>query len=304
MYKLLMASAAAILVLTTEPLLADDAADPVVATVNGTPLHHSDVVASARALPEQYQQQIDLIFPALVERLIGLELLTQAGRDANLANDPEVQKMMKDYEGQAIRQVYMTNLIHDGVTDEEIKKRYDAYVAANPPKTEIHARHILLKTKEDAEAVIAELDKGADFAELAKKKSTDPAASNGGDLGYFLPEEMVKPFADAAMALEKGKYTEKPVQTEFGWHVILLEDKRERKVSTLDEMKPQLQSEIAEDIVSTKVEALREKAKVQLFNPDGTPKPDTPPAPADGGAAPATDGTAAPATNGTTPPTP
>jgi peptidyl-prolyl cis-trans isomerase C len=304
MYKLLMASVAAILVFTTEPLLADDAADPVVATVNGTPLHHSDVVASARALPEQYQQQIDLIFPALVERLIGLELLTQAGRDANLANDPEVQKMMKDYEGQAIRQVYMTNLIHDGVTDEEIKKRYDAYVAANPPKTEIHARHILLKTKEDAEAVIAELDKGADFAELAKKKSTDPAASNGGDLGYFLPEEMVKPFADAAMALEKGKYTEKPVQTEFGWHVILLEDKRERKVSTLDEMKPQLQSEIAEDIVSKKVEALREKAKVQLFNPDGTPKPDTPPAPADGGAAPATDGTAAPATNGTTPPTP
>ncbi|MGH6938988.1 peptidylprolyl isomerase [Hypericibacter sp.] len=312
MNKLLMAGVAAVLVFATQPLLADDAttttpaaapaapaadADPVVAIVNGTPLHRSDVVASARGLPEQYQQQIDLIFPALVERLVGLELLAQAGRDANLANDPEVQKMMKVYEGQAIRQVYMTNLIHDGVTDEEVKKRYDAYVAANPPKTEIHARHILLKTKEEAVAVIAELDKGANFAELAKTKSTDPAASNGGDLGYFLPEEMVKPFADAALALEKGKYTETPVQTEFGWHVIFLEDKRERKPPTLDEMKQELQSQIAEEIVGKKVEALRATAKVELFNPDGTPRPDTPPAPADGGAAaPATDGTTAPAT--------
>lgn len=312
MNKLLMAGAAAVLVFATRPLLADDAtttapaaapaapaadADPVVATVNGTPLHHSDVVASARGLPEQYQQQIDLIFPALVERLVGLELLAQAGRDANLANDPEVQKMMKAYESQAIRQVYMTNLIHDGVTDAEIQKRYDAYVAANPPKTEIHARHILLKTKEEAVAVIAELDKGANFAELAKTKSTDPAASNGGDLGYFLPEEMVKPFADAAMALEKGKYTETPVQTEFGWHVIFLEDKRERKPPTLDEMKSELQSQIAEEIVGKKVEELRATAKIELFNPDGTPRADIPPAPADGGAAaPATDGTTAPAT--------
>jgi peptidyl-prolyl cis-trans isomerase C len=291
MNKLLMAGVAAVLALATQPLLADDAADPVVATVNGTALHRSDVIASARGLPEQYQQQIDMIFPALVERLIGLELLSEAGRDANLANDPEVQKMMKAYENEAIRHVYMTNLIHDGVTDEEVKKRYDAYVASNPPKTEIHARHILLKTKEEAEAVIADLDKGADFAELAKTKSTDPAASNGGDLGYFLPEEMVKPFADAAMALEKGKYTETPVQTEFGWHVILLEDKRERKPPTLDEMKQELQSQIAEEIVSKKVEELRSTAKVELFNPDGTPRTDTPPAPADGGTAvPATDG--------------
>jgi peptidyl-prolyl cis-trans isomerase C len=298
MNKLLLASLAAILAFISQPLLADDAADPVVATVNGKPLHHSDVVASARGLPEQYQQQIDMIFPALVERLIGLELLAQAGRQANLADDPEVQKLMKDYETQAIRQVYMTHLIHDAVTDAEVKKRYDAYVAANPPKTEIHARHILLKTKEDAEAVIAELDKGANFAELAKKKSTDPAASTGGDLGYFLPEEMVKPFADAAMALEKGKYTEKPVQTEFGWHVILLEDKRERKVPTLDEMKSELESQIAEEVVSKKVEELRSAAKIQLFNPDGTPKADTPPAPADGGAAaPPTGGTAAPTTD-------
>jgi peptidyl-prolyl cis-trans isomerase C len=317
MNKLLMAGVAAILAFATHPLLADDAAttpaapaadtqapadaqatapDPVVATVNGADIHRSDVIASARSLPEQYQQQIDLIFPALVERLVGLELLAQAGRAQNLATDPEVQKMMKAYENEAIRHVYMTNLIHDGVTDEEVQKRYDAYVAANPPKTEIHARHILLKTKEEAEAVIAELDKGADFAELAKTKSTDPAASNGGDLGYFLPEEMVKPFADAAMALEKGQYTKTPVQTEFGWHVILLEDKRDRKPPTLDEMKSELQSQIAEEIVGKKVEELRATAKIEEFNPDGTPKTDTP-APADGGAAPATDGTQAPATD-------
>lgn len=136
MNKLLMAGVAAVLAFVTQPLLADDTADPIVATVNGTALHRSDVIASARGLPEQYQQQIDLIFPALVERLVGLELLAQAGRDAKLADDPEVQKMMKAYENEAIRHVYMTNLIHDGVTDAEVQKRYDAYVASNPPKTE------------------------------------------------------------------------------------------------------------------------------------------------------------------------
>jgi peptidyl-prolyl cis-trans isomerase C len=270
MKKLLMAGAAALLVLTAQPLAAAED-DPVVATVNGKERHRSDVAASARGLPEQYQQQIDVIFPALVERLIGLELLAEAGRAQKLADDAEVKELMRAYEDEAIRRVYIRRLIETGVTDAELKKRYDEYVANHPPQTEIRARHILVKTKEEAEAVIAELGKGADFAELAKQKSTDPAAANGGDLGYFLPEEMVKPFADAAMALEKGAYSKTPVETEFGWHVIKLEDKRERKAPTFDEMKDELRSQVSQDLVNKKVEELRAAAKIEMFNPDGSP---------------------------------
>lgn len=281
MNKLLKAGAAALLVLTAQPLLAAED-NPVVAKVNGKELRRSDVVASARGLPEQYQQQIDVIFPALVERLIGLELLAEAGRDQKLADTAEVKALMQSYEDEAIRRVYVKRLIDSGVTEDALKKRYDDYVASRPPQTEIRARHILVKTKEEAEAIIAELDKGADFAELAKQKSTDPAAANGGDLGYFVPEEMVKPFADAAMALETGAYSKTPVQTEFGWHVIKLEDKRERKAPAFDEMKAELQSEISQEVVNKKVEELRAAAKIEMFNPDGTPMqpqaPATPPA--------------------------
>jgi len=245
--------------------------DPVVAVVNGNEIHRSKVVESAQSLPQEYQQNFDQIYPALLERMVSLELLAEEARKANLQDDPEVKALMEAYQSEAIRRVYISRVIADQVTEDDLKAEYNKYVAAHPPQTEVRARHILVASKEEAEAIIKELDGGAKFDELAKQKSTDPAAQNGGDLGYFVAEEMVKPFADAAFALEKGQYTKAPVQTEFGWHVILVEDKRERKAPTYDELKGEIQNQLSQDAIEAKLKELRAGADVKLFNQDGTP---------------------------------
>lgn len=264
----ILAGYAAVLI-AVMPARAED--DPIVAVVNGNEIRHSKVIESAQSLPEAYRQNLDQIYPALVDRLVSLELLAEEGRHGNLQDDPEVKALMAAYESEAIRHVYVQRLIAASITDEVLKAKYDEYVKAHPPQTEVRARHILVATKEEAEAVIKELDGGAKFEDLAKQKSTDPAAQNGGDLGYFVAEEMVKPFADAAFALEKGQYTKEPVQTEFGWHVILVEDKRDRKAPTFEEMKTDLENQMSQDIIQAKLKELRSGADVKLFNQDGTP---------------------------------
>jgi peptidyl-prolyl cis-trans isomerase C len=273
----ILAGYAAVL-LAAAPARAEE--DPVVAIVNGAEIHRSQVVESAQSLPQEYQQNFDQIFPALLERLVSLELLGAKGREGNLQDDPEVKELMAAYETEAIRHVYIRRLIDAEVTEEKMKAEYDRYVAAHPPQTEVRARHILVATKEEAESIIAALDGGAKFEELAKQKSTDPAAQNGGDLGYFLADEMVQPFADAAFALEKGQYTKAPVQTEFGWHVILAEDKRERTAPTYEELKGEIQNQLSQDVIEAKIEELRSTAEIELFNQDGTPAAEDPAEPA------------------------
>jgi peptidyl-prolyl cis-trans isomerase C len=280
----ILAGYAAVLLGAALPARAEE--DPVVAIVNGAEIRRSQVMESAESLPQEYQQNIDQIFPALLERLVSLELLAAQGREANLQDDAEVKEMMADYETEAVRHVYVRRLIAAEVTEEKMKAEYDRYVAANPPQTEVRARHILVATEEEATAIIAALDGGAKFEDLAKEKSTDPAAQNGGDLGYFLAEEMVKPFADAAFALEKGQYTKTPVQTEFGWHVILVEDKRERTPPPYEELKPEIQNQLSQDVIEAKIKDLRSSAEIELFNQDGTPATEEPVPPEAGSAEP------------------
>ncbi len=251
------------------PAMAED--DPVAAVVNGKEIHRSAVMATAEGLPDAYRQNIDKIYPALLERMVSLELLAEEGRKENLIEDPEVKALIKAYEEEAIRRVYMERLIATAVTDAAMKTEFDSYIAANPPQPEVRARHILVATKEEADAIIKELEGGAKFEDLAKAKSTDPAAQNGGDLGYFTAAEMVKPFADAAFALEKGTYSKTPVQTEFGWHVIFVEDKRERAAPTFEELKAEIQNQLSQEAIDAKIVELRKTADVKMFNQDGTP---------------------------------
>jgi peptidyl-prolyl cis-trans isomerase C len=130
--------------------------------------------------------------------------------------------------------------VSDGITDAEVKTAYDAAIAAMPVAEEVHARHILVTTEDDAKAIKAELDGGADFVTLAKEKSIEPGAKDsGGDLGYFTPDKMVKPFADAAFAMKVGEVSN-PIQTQFGWHIIKVEDRREAPKPTLEELTQQI----------------------------------------------------------------
>ncbi|MGE4526780.1 MAG: peptidylprolyl isomerase [Rhodospirillaceae bacterium] len=244
--------------------------DPVVATVNGEEIHRSALEQIRAAIPYLKDVPLEHVYDALLDNVIDLTLVAEEARKTGLEKDPVVQRNIKAAERQILRTVYLTREIDKKIDETKLKADYDAWLKANPPQTEIHARHILLETEKDARAVIAELKAGKDFAALAKEKSTGPSASNGGDLGYFKQADMVKPFADAAFALKVGATSAEPVKTQFGWHVIKVEDKRTAKAPTFEEMKPQLHDKAAGEIAMQIVKGLREHAAVKKFSLDGS----------------------------------
>ena len=248
----------------------------VVARVDGTELRLSDVKAAQQNLPPQAQKlPLEKIYPMLLDRLVDGMLIAEAGRKEHLDRDPEVQDRLKHYEDRLVQEAYVNRAIKEAETEDALKARYQTFLKEKPAHEEVHARHILLATEAEAKSVIAELDKGADFADLAKKYSKDPGAQSGGDLGYFGHDDMVKEFADAAFALSPGQYTKTPVKTEFGWHVIKVEDRRAGKPPSFEEAREQLRRDIANEIIETKLHALRDAAKVEEFGLDGKPLPAT-----------------------------
>jgi peptidyl-prolyl cis-trans isomerase C len=253
------------------------AGDPVVAVVNGKTLKRSDVVASAQTLPAQYRNQVDQLFPQLVDRLIDITLMVDEGRKQNLQNDPDVKAIVAQYEDEAIRQVLLKRFLAGKITDADLKKRYDAEVAKVPPTEELKASHILVKTEDEAKDIIKQLEGGADFAKLAKEKSTDSGSgANGGDLGYFGDGDMVPEFYAAANKLKKGEFTKDPVKSQYGWHVILLTDRRTKEAPKFEEVKDQIKDELTQELVAAWLTDLHKAAKIQKFGPDGKPLPDTP----------------------------
>jgi peptidyl-prolyl cis-trans isomerase C len=246
--------------------------DPVVARINGAEYHKSDIVAMQRTLPPQIQQMpIEQIYPALVDQLVNGTLIVEAGRADKVDQDPALKKRLARYEDQLIQEAYITREVEKASTDAKLRAKYADFVKSNPGKEEVSARHILVATEAEAKAVIAELQKGGDFAAIAKAKSKDPGSQNGGDLGYFGREDMVPEFADVAFKLKKGEYTKEPVKTQFGWHVIKVEDKRTSAPPSFDEAKEELTDSVARDVINDKVKELRDKAKVETFALDGSP---------------------------------
>ena len=244
----------------------------VVAKVNGTDITRQEVIDSAVDLPEQIRSQIDLVFPQLLNRYIGLKLLGDKGRAEDLANDPEVKKLMSDYETQAIRQVYVTRYLKQQVTEDAIKARYEKKLKDNPPPEEVRAAHILVKTEDEAKALIEQLKGGADFAQLAKEKSEDKGSgANGGELGWFSKDVMVKEFADAAFAMKPNEISQTPVKSQFGFHVIKLEERRTQPAPTLDSQREQIRAELSEETVQALVQTLRKEAKVEVLIPETKP---------------------------------
>ncbi len=246
-------------------------ADPkeVVATVNGNPITRQDVIDSASNLPPQYQAQIDQIFPQLLNRLIGFQLVSEKGRSEGLADNAEVKKLVKQFEDEAIRQVYFSDYVKKAVTDDAIKTVYDADLAAHPPQPEIRAAHILVKTEDEAKAIIDQLSKGADFAQLAKDKSIDTqSGKDGGELGWFSKDTMVKEFSDAAFAMQRGDISKTPVKSQFGWHIIKIEDSRMQIPPTLDQRKDEIRQALAQEAAHKLVQDLITGAKVDYTKPE------------------------------------
>jgi peptidyl-prolyl cis-trans isomerase C len=235
----------------------------VVATVNDTPLTQDvlDIYASQRK--GQTGDEHANSEEAILNELISLELMRQDSINKGLNTQPFViaaidQQTRTALAGAAIKDFMASH----PVSDEAAKALYDEQIGA--PGKEYSARHILVEDEETANEVIKQLDSGRDFSELAKEKSTGPSGPNGGKLGWFGADQMVKPFADATAALEKGSYTETPVKTQFGWHVIMLDDVRESTPPPFDDVKDRIKMLLANQQLQQYVESMKANAVIDI----------------------------------------
>lgn len=282
-----IASAALALSLLAAPVFAADAAapavppataaepagDPVIARINGEDIKASDFRRELMLLGPQAQQvPMQMLYPELLQKMIATKVVSAQGYAEKMQNDPEVKAQMKDAEAQIVAQVYVRKTIQPKISEAKIKERYDQLSAKFKPQDEVHARHILMPTEAEAQDIIKQLKGGADFAKLAKEKSRDTgSAQKGGDLGFFTRDVMVKQFADAAFAMKPGELTEKPVKTEFGYHVIKVEEKRKSSPPPMTQVHDQIAGQIGQEMTNELVKGLEAKAKIERFNIDGTP---------------------------------
>jgi peptidyl-prolyl cis-trans isomerase C len=246
--------------------------DTVVAIVDGVAVHRSELEEVARGLPEQFRQMpLQVLYGILLDRVIDFRLLANEAERLDVADDPAVETALARARADVLRDALVQQKIREETTADKLRERYEGLKQSEDfAQQEVHARHILTESEEEARAVIEELQGGADFAALAEERSVGPSAEGGGDLGFFRREQMVPEFAEAAFALEPGEITTEPVQTQFGWHVIKVLDRRTAE-PTFAESEPQLRQELARDIVTALVADLREDAEIERFNLDGTP---------------------------------
>jgi peptidyl-prolyl cis-trans isomerase C len=254
------------------PALAAD--DPVVAVVDGDAIHKSELESAKAALPEQFRQMpLEMIYDPLLTRVIDQRLLAKEAEKRDLASDPAIQAQLAQARAQVLQQGIIEKAIEDGVTEERLQQAYAA-MRGQPgfAQEETHARHILVAEEGKAREIIGRLEQGGDFDALAKENSTDPSAeTNAGDLGWFTRDMMVPEFAEAAFKIEPGTIGDDPVQSQFGWHIIKVEDRR-TKVPTFAEKEPELREQVAREIVTALLTDIREDARIERFNIDGSPK--------------------------------
>jgi peptidyl-prolyl cis-trans isomerase C len=247
---------------------AKDDGTKIVGTMNGQPITERDLDMTFTDLQDQLGQ-----VPAADRRaaslsaLIDIRSLAARGEAAGLDETEEFKNRLAFLRQRALHNAYFREEVVDKITDEDVRARYDKEVAASSPENEVRARHILLKSEEEARAVIAELEGGAEFEAVAKEKSTGPTGPNGGDLGYFTRGRMVPEFEEAAFALDVGSYTKEPVQTQFGWHVIKLEDKRQVQPPSFAEVENQIRAVLLRERYFELLSQLREEAEVEITDP-------------------------------------
>jgi len=229
-----------------------------VATLDGEAIHLDEIIAVAETLPAEYQQQgIAALYPQLVDEVVNARLAAVAGRASGIDKDEDIAAAIKAAADRVIAESYITRRVNEQLTDEAIQTAYDAYVDDTASREQVTASHILVETEDEAKAVIAQLNDGADFAALAKEKSTGPSGPNGGELGSFGRGQMVPAFEAAAFSMPAGSYSETPVQTQFGWHVIKVDDKGIEDAPSLEDMRDQLVANLSRQSFSRIVEELR-----------------------------------------------
>ena len=276
--------AAGLVALSSLPLVAQETApaaataapaaaavDPnaIVATINGQNVTEADISLAEQDLGQQFGNlPPEQRRAAALSSIIEIRLMAAQAVEKGLDKDADFQRRLAFLDQRALHGELVEKEVAGKITDDEIRARYDKEIAAQKPVNEVHARHILVKTKEEADAIIKKLDGGDDFQKLANENTTDPSGkTSGGDLGFFGPGQMVPEFEKAALALEIGAYTKAPVQTQFGWHVIKVEDKRSQQPPAFDAVKDQVRSLLIREKYIELVKQVRTAGKIEITDP-------------------------------------
>jgi peptidyl-prolyl cis-trans isomerase C len=256
------------------------ASDPVVARVNGTDIHESDLAMASQDIGQELQQiPPEAQRDQLIAYVTDIILVSQAANASKLADDPDFQRHLTFLRNKMLMGLQLQRQAKGTITEEAEQTLYNDAVKSQGGQEEVHARHILVETEDEAKQIVEEIKNGADFAAVAKEKSKDPGAADGGDLGYFTKDQMVPEFADVAFKMYPGQMSN-PVKTQFGWHVIKVEDKRQKPVPELAAVKDQIDNYLMQRAQRDYVTKLRQTAKIErLDRPAAPPGMPFPPAP-------------------------
>ena len=240
---------------------------PIVANVNNEDISLETMIHAMNELPPEIQSQPFMsYYEDLLERVIDIKLFAQEGKKMKLDEEPSVRAAIDFVIEKVLMQAFLSKYVQENIKEENLKASYNNFIADETSREEIKASHILIDTESEAIDVINMLNDGDDFAELAKNKSTGPSGPSGGDLGWFKRGQMVPPFEKAAFSLNKNEITQRPVQTQFGWHVIKIFDKRIPEAPSYENMKSKLIQDLERKIVSKKIQDLRNDALIEKLS--------------------------------------
>ena len=240
---------------------------PIVANVNNEDISLETMIHAMNELPPEIQSQPFMsYYEDLLERVIDIKLFAQEGKKMKLDEEPSVRAAIDFVIEKVLMQAFLSKYVQENIKEENLKASYNNFIADETSREEIKASHILMDTESEAIDVINMLNDGDDFAELAKNKSTGPSGPSGGDLGWFKRGQMVPPFEKAAFSLNKNEITQLPVQTQFGWHVIKIFDKRIPEAPSYENMKSKLIQDLERKIVSKKIQDLRNDALIEKLS--------------------------------------
>ena len=240
---------------------------PIVANVNNEDISLETMIHAMNELPPEIQSQPFMsYYEDLLERVIDIKLFAQEGKKMKLDEEPSVRAAIEFVIEKVLMQAFLSKYVQENIKDEYLKASYNNFIADETSREEIKASHILMDTESEAIDVINMLNNGDDFAELAKNKSTGPSGPSGGDLGWFKRGQMVPPFEKAAFSLNKNEITQLPVQTQFGWHVIKIFDKRIPEAPSYESIKNKLIQDLERKIVSKKIQDLRNDALIEKLS--------------------------------------
>ena len=236
-----------------------------VGSVNGSTIYLDEIMAVAQTLPPEYREAgLANLYSQLVDEVANSRLAAEAGRADGLDAEENIAMAMKLAADRVLAEAYMTNKVSAEISEDAIQSAYDTFVADSASREQVTASHILVETEDTARAIIEQLNDGADFAELAREKSTGPSGPNGGSLGAFGRGQMVPAFEAAAFSMPVGSYSADPVQTQFGWHVIQVTDKGVEPAPSLDQMRDQITANLSRQSFARVIESLRAGAAIEI----------------------------------------